>query len=196
MTEHRNDGRPGGPGGPAPSPDELRIGDAERDEVMAALREHYAQGRLTADELDERLERTLTARTRGDLRQITADLPGAAGTVPEARQAGPWGPGGHGPWDGPWRETQTAWQEAWQAARRHHPAVHHHHAPWARGPHGHRHHPPFPVALVVMLGVIGILAGPPWPPFLALKLLVIGAVVFAVARHMRRRNRRPHHTRG
>lgn len=53
----------------------LRIGDAERDEVAAALREHYAQGRLTPEELDERLEATLAARTTDELTRILDDLP-------------------------------------------------------------------------------------------------------------------------
>jgi hypothetical protein len=56
--------------------EQLRVGDAERDEVTTALHEHFAQGRLTRDELDERLTATLSARTVGDLRKVTADLPG------------------------------------------------------------------------------------------------------------------------
>jgi hypothetical protein len=43
--------------------EQLRVGDAERDEVTTALHEHFAQGRLTRDELDERLTATLSART-------------------------------------------------------------------------------------------------------------------------------------
>ncbi|MEU8271797.1 DUF1707 domain-containing protein [Sphaerisporangium sp. NPDC049002] len=64
------------------SRDDLRIGDAERDEVMTALREHFAQGRLTHAELDERLDTALAARTASDLRQMTADLPGPASRRP------------------------------------------------------------------------------------------------------------------
>ncbi|MFI6816221.1 DUF1707 domain-containing protein [Nonomuraea sp. NPDC050328] len=55
---------------------ELRIGDAERDQVTAALREHYAQGRLTREELDERLELALTSKTASELSRATTDLPG------------------------------------------------------------------------------------------------------------------------
>src|SRR5690348_6779563 len=58
---------------------ELRIGDAERDAVAAALHEHYAQGRLDREELDERLSAALSAKTVGDLRQVTRDLPPSAG---------------------------------------------------------------------------------------------------------------------
>ena len=57
-------------------PDYLRVGDTERDEVAVALHDHFVQGRLTRDELDERLELTLSAKTVGDLREITRDLPG------------------------------------------------------------------------------------------------------------------------
>ncbi|GAA4070924.1 DUF1707 SHOCT-like domain-containing protein [Nonomuraea soli] len=54
---------------------ELRIGDAERDRAMAVLREHFAQGRLSREELDERLDLALAARTARDLTAVTADLP-------------------------------------------------------------------------------------------------------------------------
>jgi hypothetical protein len=43
--------------------------------MTEALHEHFAQGRLTAEELDERLAATLTARTVGDLRAVDRDLP-------------------------------------------------------------------------------------------------------------------------
>jgi len=43
--------------------------------VTARLRDHYAEGRLTRDELDERIAAALNARTFGDLRQVLADLP-------------------------------------------------------------------------------------------------------------------------
>lgn len=62
------------------SDDHLRMSDAERDQAAAALGEHYAQGRLTADEHGERLDQVWAARTRGELRPIFADLPVAAGS--------------------------------------------------------------------------------------------------------------------
>ena len=58
----------------APAPD-VRVGDADRDAAAAALGEHFAQGRLTLDELDARLDATLTATTHGELSQATWDLP-------------------------------------------------------------------------------------------------------------------------
>jgi len=54
---------------------DLRIGDAERDAVMAQLREHFVAGRLTLDELTERLDLTLTAKTQRQVDSLMADLP-------------------------------------------------------------------------------------------------------------------------
>jgi Domain of unknown function (DUF1707) len=65
---------PGDPLGPVPPP-EMRASDADRDRVMDVLRDATAEGRLTADELDERLAAALTARTFGDLAALTEDLP-------------------------------------------------------------------------------------------------------------------------
>jgi hypothetical protein len=69
---------PGGGGDPARprGPHALRIGDAERDAAAADLGEHYAAGRLTLDELNERLDAVFSARTFGQLNRIMADLPG------------------------------------------------------------------------------------------------------------------------
>jgi DNA-binding PadR family transcriptional regulator len=51
------------------------VSDADRELAAARLREHFAVGRLTHAELDERLTAALTARTAGDLRGLLADLP-------------------------------------------------------------------------------------------------------------------------
>lgn len=51
------------------------IGDADRDAAAAELGEHYAAGRLTLDELHDRLGQVLEARTRGQLLHVMADLP-------------------------------------------------------------------------------------------------------------------------
>ena len=58
----------------APAPG-MRAGDADRDAAAAALGEHFAQGRLTFDELNARLDATLTATTHGELSQAARDLP-------------------------------------------------------------------------------------------------------------------------
>lgn len=58
-----------------PAREYLRVSDAERDAVAAVLREHYADGRLTLDEFQDRLDRALAARTVADLTPLTGDLP-------------------------------------------------------------------------------------------------------------------------
>lgn len=57
------------------NPEELRIGDAERDAAVNALGEHYAAGRLTKEEYDERSDRAWAARTSRDLWPLFVDLP-------------------------------------------------------------------------------------------------------------------------
>jgi hypothetical protein len=53
----------------------LRIGDAERDQVTAALHDHFSAGRLSPAELEERLAAALEAKTAADLAPLLADLP-------------------------------------------------------------------------------------------------------------------------
>lgn len=73
-----------------PGPHTLRVGDAERDAAAADLGEHYAAGRLTLDELNERLDTVFSAKTFGQLVKVMADMPGPGRL--------PWrvGPGRHG----------------------------------------------------------------------------------------------------
>lgn len=59
----------------AEQPPDLRVSHADRDQVVEVLREAAADGRLTAEELDERVEAALTARTGSDLALLTTDLP-------------------------------------------------------------------------------------------------------------------------
>jgi hypothetical protein len=58
---------------------ELRASDTDRERVADRLREAAAQGQITMDELEERLETTYSAKTFGDLVPVTADLPAHAG---------------------------------------------------------------------------------------------------------------------
>jgi hypothetical protein len=53
----------------------LRVGDREREAVGEMLREHHVEGRLDAEEFQERLERCLAAKTYRDLDQLVADFP-------------------------------------------------------------------------------------------------------------------------
>ena len=62
----------------------LRIGNADREAVASSLREHYAHGRLSLDEFQQRLDATFAARTDLDLSRITSDLPHTPAF------AGPW----------------------------------------------------------------------------------------------------------
>jgi DNA-binding PadR family transcriptional regulator len=55
--------------------DPVRASDADRDRAAARLRDHFACGRLTRAELDQRLTAALTAQTAADLRCLLADLP-------------------------------------------------------------------------------------------------------------------------
>ncbi|GGL06336.1 DUF1707 SHOCT-like domain-containing protein [Planomonospora parontospora] len=54
---------------------QMRASDDDRDRVASVLREHYAQGRLTVEEFDERLEQLYASRTYGELATLTSDLP-------------------------------------------------------------------------------------------------------------------------
>jgi DUF1707 SHOCT-like domain len=69
---------------------QIRVSHADRDRVVDILRVAAGDGRLTAEELDERLEAALTARTESDLAVLTADLPAVPGqpgeVVPEAKK--------------------------------------------------------------------------------------------------------------
>jgi hypothetical protein len=64
--------------------DRIRVSDADRDRVTARLRDHFAEGRLAPDELDERISAALNAKTFGDLRLVMADLPGPVPAPPQA----------------------------------------------------------------------------------------------------------------
>jgi len=70
------------------SSSELRASDAERERVVDFLRENSLVGRLTHDELDERIGLAYAAVTRGDLERLLLDLPrGDARPVPRPRRA-------------------------------------------------------------------------------------------------------------
>ncbi|MEO3787058.1 DUF1707 domain-containing protein [Actinocorallia sp. B10E7] len=58
-----------------PQNPEMRASDRDRDQYAEILRENYAQGRLTQEELNERLDAVYETRTMGGLQQLTADLP-------------------------------------------------------------------------------------------------------------------------
>ncbi len=63
--------------------DLIRISDADRERATVRLRDHYAEGRLAPEELDERVTTVLNARTAGDLRRVMADLPESTPALPQ-----------------------------------------------------------------------------------------------------------------
>jgi hypothetical protein len=71
--------------------DQMRVSDADREQVTARLREHYAAGRLTSEELDERISAALNATTVADLRRVMADLPEPEPAGAQPGQVPPWG---------------------------------------------------------------------------------------------------------
>jgi Domain of unknown function (DUF1707) len=171
----------------------LRVGDAERDAMASALHEHFAQGRLTREELDERLSAALSAKTVGDLREVIRDLPATADGIPpfaggedprerpRPRWNGPYrrGPHWHGPHDGgpfwggpgwggpPWaRHPATGWT--------------------ARGGRRPRFGPPAGVFLIALFAIAALTRG--WFLF-PLFAVVWCAMAFAGIRHARRWHR-------
>jgi hypothetical protein len=77
---------PTDPGAPAPAP-ALRASDAERERTATLLRQHTAAGRLTPEELDERLDVAYAARTVGELDALVHDLPADPGAPVPGRPA-------------------------------------------------------------------------------------------------------------
>ncbi|HTS98804.1 MAG TPA: DUF1707 domain-containing protein [Streptosporangiaceae bacterium] len=63
-----------------------RASDADRDRAADLLREHYAAGRLTAEEFSERLDKAYAAKTLGELENLRTDLPAPdLSSLPEPR---------------------------------------------------------------------------------------------------------------
>ena len=69
----------------------VRIGDAERDQAVSALGEHFAAGRLTREEFDERSDQAVRARYAADLAPLFDDLPSPEPAMPPrmVRRPGP-----------------------------------------------------------------------------------------------------------
>ncbi|MGH3905964.1 MAG: DUF1707 SHOCT-like domain-containing protein [Pseudonocardiaceae bacterium] len=56
---------------------DVRASDADRDAVVERLRRALGQGRLTVAEFDERVAAAYAAKTHGELKVLTRDLPGS-----------------------------------------------------------------------------------------------------------------------
>jgi Domain of unknown function (DUF1707) len=100
----------------------VRIGDADREAVAAQLRDHYADGRLTLDELNERLDQTFAAKIKADLDVVLRDLPHVARPLTDAPAAGFGNTGWQGPaWPGP--TGRSGWDYSGGSDRRYGRAV-------------------------------------------------------------------------
>jgi len=64
----------------------MRASHADREQVIEALKDAFAQGRLTGDELDSRVGQAFASLTHGDLAALTADLPAAPTAVRPLRK--------------------------------------------------------------------------------------------------------------
>ncbi len=78
--------QPSGDGGDVVPAGELRASYDDRDRVAEVLRIAAGDGRLSAEELDQRLEAALTARTYGELAALTRDLPAVRGAAAAPRE--------------------------------------------------------------------------------------------------------------
>src|ERR1700761_1273719 len=90
--------------------DRIRISDSDRDRVATQLRDYYAEGRLSSEELDERVTAALNAKTAGGLKRLMSALPSAA-------------PGAGGPAPGPPRWERARPRPAWVGRCRRGPRV-------------------------------------------------------------------------
>ncbi len=69
-----------------PSQEADLVGDRDRERAVAALREHFAEGRLPLDDFITRCDAALRAQTQADLRRALRDLP--AGVAPRHEPSG------------------------------------------------------------------------------------------------------------
>ena len=81
---------PPGAGAPGVNPNWL-ASSADRERAIGVLRAGYTEGRLSQDELDERISQAYAARTYGELWALTGDLPAGAFPFPSP------GPHAYGP---------------------------------------------------------------------------------------------------
>lgn len=100
---------PDPPEHPVPG-DPILASDAERDHTLTTLSAATAEGRLTLEEMVGRVDGTLTARTRGELAAITADLPAEVAQTAR-RKPTRWLVGIMGGMDrkGRWRVARRCW---------------------------------------------------------------------------------------
>ncbi|HWC86757.1 MAG TPA: DUF1707 domain-containing protein [Solirubrobacteraceae bacterium] len=66
-------------------PPDLRVSDQDRESAAQEIREHFAAGRLSEDELDARVQAAFRAQTRSELGALSEDLPRLALTPAQGR---------------------------------------------------------------------------------------------------------------
>lgn len=88
--------------------DHLRVGHAEREAVVRQLNEAFSEGRLDIGELEERVSQAYAAKTLGDLRPLTADLP-ASSQTPQPSNGGAPASDGHQASPGPSPVDRSGW---------------------------------------------------------------------------------------
>ena len=76
-------------GNDQPQADRLRASHEDRDRVIEVLRVAAGDGRLTAEELDERVASAFSARTYGELAALTSDLPADGQAIAPMRASAP-----------------------------------------------------------------------------------------------------------
>lgn len=74
----------GTPQSQRPNGPDVRVGDAEREAVVARLQAALAEGRLELHEFEERSSAAYAAKTEGQLVPLTSDLPANVGLVPKS----------------------------------------------------------------------------------------------------------------
>ncbi len=66
------------------TPDQMRASDADRERVAQVLHNALSEGRITVNELEERLSTVYAAKTVGELKPVTEDLPSTSGAIQPA----------------------------------------------------------------------------------------------------------------
>jgi hypothetical protein len=67
-------------------PSSLRVADADREALVGELREHMVAGRLSEEELEDRVDRAYKAKTQADLDALRVDLPLSPAVVRQSLQ--------------------------------------------------------------------------------------------------------------
>jgi len=89
----------------------IRASDSDREHAVEALRDQYAEGRLTLEEFDERTSAAYAAKTWTDLRELTSDLPVRLSFAPASAAVAP-GFGADAP--GQWGQHRPGAPQAWR----------------------------------------------------------------------------------